>query len=101
MQTEAKGFTVQLYQGCIRSWVGAPDVMGIIVKEARIQVEIKARTGFLTVMAHEENLLRHEANTQKEVERWRRDILTSVMLSEPLDPALPEDRQIAFGFLIS
>lgn len=50
MQMESKDLTANLYQGCMTSYLGAPDFTGTIFKEAKVHFEIKALMGFWTVM---------------------------------------------------
>ena len=42
MQMESKDLTAHLYQGCMTSYLEAPDVTGTIFKEAKGHIEIKA-----------------------------------------------------------
>lgn len=52
-QMESNDLTTHIYQDCLSSSSVAPDLLGAIFKVPRVQIEIKAWTGFWTVMGYQ------------------------------------------------
>lgn len=53
MHMESSDLTTHIYQDCISSSSVAPDPLGAIFKEPRVQMEIKAWIGFWTMMGYQ------------------------------------------------